>query len=464
MSTQQTTQPPQVKPDRRNACPGLSRMVMAKDGAIARIKLRLGRLSGTQAHTVAAIAERFGAGAIELSIRSNIQLRGIAPEHWENIVAALHEAGLGADNPGADDVRNVMVSPTAGIDRDQICDVTQLASSLLDTLQANEAFYALSPKFSFQIDGGENCAMISHPGDIWLSAMDQENYAFGLASSPDREALGAIEARHALSFIEALLYRFLSHRGFTRVKHLFEVVSSAEFLADLKRKLAFPIHSATGWKRKAVTPFSHLGPIKQSDGSTYIGAMPLMGRLTPQQLRGLSDLSNSGKGELRLTPWQGVILPYVTETRSVEVIEKLRSLGLETTAEAAHARLRACSGSNGCASALADTQTDGRKLAAQLASGKSSVHITGCAKSCAALAPMPHTLLAQSAGRYNLYAQEPFLQDGAGPSRFGQLLATDITIDQAARLLNRYCLTQEASARGENGDFRDPERSVLKNT
>ncbi len=426
----------QAQPDRRNACPGLSRMVMAKDGGIARIKLKLGRLSADQARSIAVIAERFDAGAIELSIRSNIQLRGIAPEHWDNVVAALHDAGLGAENSGADDIRNVMVSPTAGIDRGQIADVTELASSALDTLQANEAFYALSPKFSLQIDGGEDCAMVSHPGDIWLSAMDRKTYAFGLASSPDKPALGTIDARHALPFIEALLHRFLQQGSFARMKHLFETISPSQFLADLERELTFPIHSANGWKRKAPMAFSHLGPNRQHDGSTYIGAMPLMGRLTPRQLSALADLSESVKGELRLTPRQGLILPYVNETRVIDLTQKLRSLGLETTAEAPHARLRACSGLSGCASALADTQTDGGKLATRLSPGTSSVHITGCAKSCAALAPLPHTLLARSAGRYDLYTQEPFPQDGAGPSRFGRLLATDITIDQAAHLLN----------------------------
>lgn len=411
-------------------------MVMAKDGAIARIKLRLGRLSADQACSIATIAQRFEAGAIELSIRSNIQLRGIALRHWENVVAALHEAGLGANNPGADDIRNVMVSPTAGIDRGQICDVTELATSLLDMLQANEVFYALSPKFSLQIDGGEDCAMISHPGDIWLSAIDGKTFAFGLASSPDKPALGAIEAQYALPFIEALLHRFLGHGGFARMKHLFEIISQSEFLAGLNRELSFPIYPATDWKRKAPSPFSHLGSNQQSDGSFYVGAMPLMGRLTPQQLAGLADLSESGKRELRLTPWQGVILPHMSEAQATETTEKLRSLDLETTAEAPYARLRACSGSNGCASARADTQTDGEELASHLTYGTTSIHITGCTKSCAALAPLPYTLLARSAGRYDLYAQDTFPKDGAGPSRFGRLLATDITIDEAARLLN----------------------------
>ncbi|MGH8008721.1 MAG: precorrin-3B synthase, partial [Candidatus Binatia bacterium] len=334
MLSQQNRQTDAIRPDRRNACPGLSRMVMARDGAVARIKLRLGRLSADQARSIAAIAERFDAGAIELTIRSNIQLRGIEPRHWDDVVAALQEVGLGTDNPGADDIRNVMVSPTAGIDRGQICDVSGLASSVLDMLQANEAFYALSPKFSLQIDGGENCAMISHPGDIWLSAIDGKTFAFGLASSPDREAMGALYAQHALPFIEAMLHHFLSQGSFARMKHLFEATPPSQFLAELDRELSFPVHPATGWKRKAPVPFSHLGNRQQSDGSFYVGAIPLLGRLTPQQLAGLADLADSGKRELRLTPWQGVILPYVGETQIGEVTEKFRLLDIETTAEA----------------------------------------------------------------------------------------------------------------------------------
>ncbi|NKB79081.1 precorrin-3B synthase [Brucella daejeonensis] len=434
MLSQRTRAVESERPDRRNACPGLTRMVMAKDGAIARIKLRLGRLTTEQAYALADIAERFEAEAIELSIRSNIQLRGIAPARWEAVVAALYEAGLGADNPAADDIRNVMASPTAGIDPGQICNAASLASDLLAMLQANEAFYALSPKFSLQVDGGENCAMISHPGDIWLSAMEGgEAYAFGLASSPDKDALGAIAARDALPFVEALLHHFLRYRDFTRMKHLFETVPQQEFLSGLARECPFDIGPAAGWKRRQTAAFSHLGIHAQAGNAFYIGAMPLMGRLTPAQLRGLASLTGN---ELRLTPWQGVLLPHIAGAQTGEIADNLRALDLEISPQSAHARLRACSGLNGCVSALADTQADGTKLAACLAPGTAPVHLTGCAKSCAALAPLPFTLLARSAEHYDLYSQASFPQDGTGPARFGQLLATDITIDDAAHLLN----------------------------
>ncbi len=405
-------------------------MVMAKDGAIARIKLRLGRLSAHQALALASIAEHSKAHAIELSIRSNVQLRGIEPKRWDEVVTALYEAGLGADNPDADDVRNVMVSPTAGIDTGQVCDVTGLGSDLLALLQAKESFHSLSPKFSLQVDGGENCAMISHPGDIWLSATNGgKAYAFGLASSPDCPALGIITTSMILPFINALLHQFLR----CDVARMKQIPSLENFLKTVCENLPFAIEPASGWKRKASVPSAHLGLHRQLDNKHYIGAMPLLGRLAPQQLRELARLSN---GELRLTPWQGVLLPHVGADQAGSIIRELRAIGLETSPQSAHAQLRACSGTTGCPSALADTQVDGKLLAERLENGYASVHLTGCSKSCAALAPLPYTLLARSMGRYDLYAQGMFQQNRAGPSRFGQLLATDITIDEAAHFLN----------------------------
>lgn len=428
MLSQQNSQTIAIRRDRRNACPGLSRMVMSKDGAIARIKLRLGRLSVAQAQAIADIAERFETGAIEFSIRSNIQLRGIHPDIWPDVIEALHEAGLVAQNAAADDVRNVMVSPTAGIDHGQISDVTGLATNLLSVLQENETYHALSPKFSLQIDGGEDCAMISHPGDIWLSVIEEgKAYAFGLASSPDKQALGTISNEHALPFIEALLQHFLgvSQKGIARMKYLFEVMPVADFL----QTLPFTFDAAASWQRKAPITRAHLGLHRQLDGNFYVGAMPLLGRLIPQQLRGLTKLTNE---ELHLTPWQGILIPHIAEAEGESIISQLHALGFSTDPASPAARIRSCSGSKGCASALADTQADSEKLARKLQSDTKQIHITGCAKSCAALSPLPHTLLARSPMHYDL-----FLQDKAGPARFGRLLASNITIDEAAKLLNK---------------------------
>ncbi|MBD7989966.1 precorrin-3B synthase [Ochrobactrum quorumnocens] len=431
MLSQQTAPTVPLRADRRNACPGLSRMVMAKDGAIARVKLPLGRINATEARSLAEIAKEFGNGTIELSIRSNIQIRGIAPSNWDKAITALYDAGFGADNPSADDIRNVMVSPTASIDRTQLADTSRLATSLLKMLEGTEKYHALSPKFSFQIDGGEDCAMISHTGDIWLSSLEGgAHYAVGLASSPDTPPVGTVAQAEALSLIEALLdlFQSLAATGVTRMKHLFETLPQEQFL----RELPFELSPAPTWKRKPPKPFSWLGTHSQKGGHFYAGAMPLLGRLQTEQLHKLAQLAESANGgEIRLTPWQGVLLPNIEQADCNRITTTLDELGLATLPEAPQARLRACSGSAGCASALADTLTDAERLAGMLIAGNKQVHITGCAKSCAALSPLPHTLLARSDDHYDLFSQ-----DSAGPLRFGQLLASNITIDEAAFILN----------------------------
>lgn len=433
MLSEQTAPTLPIRADRRSACPGLSRMVMSKDGAIARVKLALGRLGTSQAHALADIAQAFGNGSVELSIRSNVQIRGIDPTNWDRAIAALYEAGFGADNPSADDIRNVMVSPTASIDARQFTDTTPLAKSLLAMLEATPKYHTLSPKFSFQIDGGEACAMIAHSGDIWLSAIEGgAHYAFGLASSPDADAIGMIEQTQALSLVKALLDTFqsLAQNGVARMKHLFEIIPKEQFL----QKLPVVFTPASKWKRTPPEPFSWLGTHAQNNERFYIGAMPFLGRLQSAHLHELALIAeNANNGEIRLTPWQSIVLPDIEYAQCNRVTAAFEKLGLATTTAQPQTRLRACAGSSGCASAFADTLADAKQLAAQLIAGHDQVHITGCSKSCAALSTLPNTLLARSDKHYDLFSQ-----DKAGPSRFGRLLASNITIDEAAKLLNTH--------------------------
>jgi precorrin-3B synthase len=209
-----------TKPGRAFACPGLFRIVPARDGGICRIKLARGRLRSTQARAIASAAEQFATGAIEATNRANIQIRGIHAGKESQVIAALLAAGLGAPNAGADDIRNVMVSPLAGDDTSQNADVSGLADSLLDRLQTEPRYHALSPKFSIQIDGGESLARLDHPNDIWLSAvagLDTPAYAVGFAGCPsqgDRDQVaGFVAAEHARDFVLAAIDYFLPFSG-----------------------------------------------------------------------------------------------------------------------------------------------------------------------------------------------------------------------------------------------------------
>ncbi len=143
-------------------------------------------------------------------------------------------------------------------------------------------------------------------------------------------------------------------------------------------------------------------------------------------LKGAAQLARDyGDGTLRFTPWQGVLLPDVEKPHAVT--ERLAQLGFLCTIDQPLARLTACTGSSGCAKALADTKADALQLAAQQLDH--DVHLTGCPRSCAAAHTAPVTLLAVSPGHYDLY-----FRDAAHPG-FGRLHARTLSIEAASALL-----------------------------
>jgi precorrin-3B synthase len=451
--------------DRRSACPGMFRLAPALDGAICRVKLAGGRLSADQARAVAAAAARFSTAPIELTNRANFQIRAIQPFDETPLIEALMAADLGplpsapglasctiddAALLGRDDVRNVMVSPLAGRDPQQIADITPLADRLLATLQQETRYHALSPKFAIQIDGGESVAMLRHSHDLWLSAASPDEVMIGLAGcmpvagdadTPAGDvALAAAPLMATHELICAMLDLFLeisAPLGIMRMKQVPAELTGAAFIDRLQQRLRFSLRrdaEVTSWRRRAAARNGHLGIIAEREaGHVSIGAMPALGRITATQLTAMADLAAQfGDGSLRLTPWQSVIVPSAAADAAADVVREIAAIGLFSDATMPFAQMIACTGSAGCASGLAATQADGVALGGLLAARNIAfpTHLSGCSKSCAAMRTEPATLVAVAPGHYDLYRRE-----AKASSRFGQKLAENITLDEAASIL-----------------------------
>lgn len=415
---------------RPSACPGLWRVVPAKDGGICRVKLPGGLLSSAQARAVVAAARTHASGVLELTNRSNLQLRGVREACQGALVQQLLDAGLGPRHADADDVRNVLINPAAGRDPAAHLDTRPLAEQLLALLQDVHAFRDLSPKFAVQLDGGEALAMLDHPHDIWLSALPGgTQLAFGLAGCPRGDALGVVESDRAVPLVEALLRLFLQLAGeHTRLRQLLAELPAQAYLA----RLPFDFQRATPSFTSPALEGVPLGVHAQAQpGRVMLLAGAPLGRLQAEQLQALADLADAeGCGELRLTPWQGVLLPDVPAARQAAVARAMQDIGLLLDARAPLARLLACSGSAGCAKAAADTKADALRLAERLGpNGPAQVHLCGCPRSCSAAHIAPYTLLARPGGRYDLYRREQ------GQAGFGRLLAASLDIDQAGERL-----------------------------
>ncbi len=419
---------------RPSACPGLLRIVPALDGGICRIKLAGGAISAAQAVAVAQAAERYAGGVIEATNRANLQIRGIG-EQQSALIAELLAAGLGPSTAAGDDVRNLMLSPTAGIDPQMLIDTRPLAAQILDTLQNHPRFHQLSAKFAVQLDGGEALAMLDHHHDLWLSAfagVDGPCLAFGLAGCPVDPPLGAVALEHGHRLLVAVLELFLdlARPEQTRMRHLLADYSAAELLA----RLDLPLLEIEAWARPTTPAGLHIGRHPQvGGGRVYVGAVTPLGRLDPTLLRGAARLASEwGDGNLRFSPWQSLLLPNVRAEDGPEVCRRLEQLGLLCSADRALAHLVACTGSSGCGKGLADTKGDALQLAALLQRHARTleVHLSGCPRSCACAHVAPATLLAVGPGRYDLYLRD------AGQPGFGALHARNLSIEAAGALLD----------------------------
>lgn len=417
---------------RPSACPGLLRIVPALDGGICRIKLPGGVLCSAQARAIAEAARHCASGVLELTNRSNLQIRGVLPGQESALIDALLSAGLGPRVAAADDVRNLLLSPAAGLDPQARMDVRPLANQLLDLLQDTPALHALSPKFALQLDGGEALAMREHPHDLWLAAEDEQHLLLGLAGCPFDAPLARVEATQAVELVRQLLLLFLelATPEQSRMRQLLGQIPASELLQRLQARLDFTLQPAPAHWRPAETvsrPPAGIYPQAQS-GLCMVAAGAQLGRLHAEQLMALADLSEQqGDGELRLTPWQGLLLGNVPEASARELLTALNDLGLLSHADEPLLGLVACTGSAACARGLADSKHHALHLAELLrtSGARPQVHLSACPRSCASARVQPYTLLASTPDHYQLYQRTP---EAPG---FGRLLVPALTIDEA---------------------------------
>ena len=408
----------------------------ALDGGICRIKLLGGQLTSSQARAIAEAATTCASGVLELTNRSNLQIRGVRARNEAALIAQLLAAGLGPRNPAADDVRNLLLSPAAGLDPAALLDTRPLATQLLALLEDSAEFHRLSAKFALQLDGGEALAMLQPPHDLWLSALPGEPQllAFGLAGCPSDAPLAAVPVEHAVALVQGVLRLFLELAGpeQSRMRHLLSELPAADFIDQLQARLPFALlrdAAISAWRRAEAVCTAPIGVLPQRQSALrMVAAGGRLGRIGASQLMALADLAEQqGDATLRFTPWQGLLLPNVPAAQSARVLAALAALDLLTDPAEPLTRIIACTGSAACVKGLADCKADALLLAARLrtSSARPQIHLSGCSRSCACAHVAPFTLLAQAGGRYSLYKQAP-----ASPG-LGQLLALSLSINEA---------------------------------
>lgn len=127
----------------------------AADGALVRLRLPGGDLPAEGLVRLAALARRYGDGAVHLTTRANVQVRGL-PLDDDRLPAEVEAALLGTGlvpSPTHELVRNVLVSPLTGVAGGR-ADLRPVVRELDRRVCADPALAGLSARFLFVLDDG----------------------------------------------------------------------------------------------------------------------------------------------------------------------------------------------------------------------------------------------------------------------------------------------------------------------
>jgi ferredoxin-nitrite reductase len=399
-------------PDREDAFRfkwhGLFYLSPVKDAYMARLRIPGGLLQAFQVRELARIAGELTTGYVQITTRANLQMRLIRPRDCPEFLRRVQSIGLHTRGSGADNIRNLTMNPTAGIDPVELIDVRPLVMGLAHLIVHDRSFYDLPRKFNIAYDGGGLIGSVEDTNDIGVKAVkmgDEVLFRIALGGATGHKAfardLGVVVPPNEINKVVVAIVRVFiangnrSDRKRARLKHLLEKWTLEQYLAETEKLLGKQLRRAPydasqmRWASQELA-HSHVGDFPQKQpGLNYVGATCPVGQLTPKQMLRLAELAELyGNGEVRLTVWQNFIIPNVPDAFVPTLQKALAKAGFATKQSNLASGVIACTGNSYCKFAQANTKGHALELIRQLEKRIEldqpvNIHITGCPNSCA---------------------------------------------------------------------------------
>lgn len=446
-----------------------------------RVRIDGGQLTTHQLRVIGEISTEFARDSADLTDRQNVQLHWVQVEDVPEIWRRLEEVGLSTTEACGDVPRVILGSPVAGIAADEIIDPTPQILEIAERFVGDQSLANLPRKYKTAITGHpsqdvvheiNDCAFVAveHPElgigyDIWvggaLSVVPRLGERLGAFVAPERVA----EVWHGVTQIfRDYGYRRLRNKA--RLKFLladwgverFREVLETEYLdAPLPDGPAAP---------KPTTIGDHVGIHRQKDGRFYVGAAPLVGRVSGSTLTALADLAEQhGSQRIRTTPHQKLLVLDVPEDGVESLVAGLDALGLSARPSLFRRGTIACTGIEYCKLAIVETKANAadaiRQLEERLGALEPEIgrpitlHVNGCPNSCARIQIADIGLKGQLVSidgeqvpGYQVHlggglAGVDREEAGLGRTVRGLKVAADGIADYAERVIRRYLADRE---------------------
>ncbi|KJC35691.1 ferredoxin--nitrite reductase [Bradyrhizobium sp. LTSP885] len=391
---------------------GIFYVAPAQDSYMCRLRIPNGILKHWQFAGLADLTEELCGPFCHVTTRANIQVREIPPKNAVALIEGIQDLGLCSRGSGADNIRNVTGTPTAGIDPQELLDTRPYAREWHYHILNDRSLFGLPRKFNVAFDGAGKIAVLEETNDIAFSAVEVKE---GFGVEPGvwfRLGIGGITGHRdfakysdiivrpadATKVSDAIVRVFIdlgdrTNRLRARLKYVIDGMGMEKFLTLVEERLGQPftrVPAEAMAPRPAFERTAHIGPHRQKQaGLNWIGVALPLGKVSCEQMRGLAKIARDlGDGDIRLTVWQNLLISGVPDAKLALATAAIEAIGLAIKTSELRAGLIACTGRAGCKFGLADTKLNAARIADWCdprvpIETPINIHLTGCHHSCA---------------------------------------------------------------------------------
>lgn len=392
-----------------------------------RLKIPYGKITPDQIDGVADLADKYGSSNLHLTTRQNIQLHYVKLADSPAVWAGLSELGLTAREACGNTVRNITASPTAGIDKDELFDVSPYAQAAFEYFLRNVICQEMGRKIKPAFSGTEKDTGYTYFSDFGFIAREIDGQrgfkvvAGGGLGAQSIEAFTVSEfitTDKIIPFMEASLrvfdrYGEREKRHKARMKFLIKSLGQEKFMElvndeckSLSHK-SIPIEVSEAIidspeKVNGFTPIPALdqafelwyrtNTFEQKQKDLYAAYIKVgNGDIPSDDARKLTAVIRQFASEdIRISIDQNLLLRHIVKENLRPLFEALEKLGYADHGQGTIGDITACPGTDTCNLGVTNSTALARELESMLKKDYThlltqrdiDIKISGCMNSC----------------------------------------------------------------------------------
>lgn len=360
---------------------------------MVRIKLPFGRITTKQIRRIADISDEYASSNLHATTRQDIQIHFVSLDRTPELWAKLEQDDITTREACGNTVRNITASATAGIDPDELFDVSPYAYEMFTYFLRNPVCQEMGRKMKFAFSNNESDTAYTFIHDIgFIPKMVDGKRGFkvlvggGLGATPylAYTAYEFLEEDKIIPFAETVLrvfdrYGERTRRMKARLKFLIDDIGFPKFM-ELVEEEKVAIRNHTYKVNQDILPDPelpefvpghtlalpnetkyarwHKSNVITQKQEGYFGVyvkLPL-GNLPSDKARKFADVVDTyASNELRITINQGYLIRFVRPEALRHLYNALDQLGLADPGFDSVADVTACPGTESCNLAISSS-------------------------------------------------------------------------------------------------------------